>query len=72
MAKVRVRKRRNVPVTLRAKKLYRSGKNEKICMTSDTSGFIVDEELAEELKLMVFVTIPDMEELVRELQSSVS
>lgn len=72
MAKVRVRKRRNVPVTLRAKKLYRSGKKEKICMTSHTSGFLVDEELAEELGLMVFVTMPDMEELVRELRSSVS
>ena len=68
MAKLRVSKRRERRVTQKARELYRTGRHEKICKTSDTSGFLVDEALAEELGLLVFVNMPDIDALVRELQ----
>ena len=68
MAKLRVSKRRERRVTQKARELYRTGRHEKICKTSDTSGFLVDEALAEELGLLVFVNMPDIDALIRELQ----
>ena len=68
MAKLRVSKRRERRVTQKARELYRTGRHEKICKTSDTIGFLVDEALAEELGLLVFVNMPDIDALIRELQ----
>ena len=68
MAKLRVSKRRERRVTQKARELYRTGRHEKICKTSDTSGFLVDEALAEELGLLVLVNMPDIDALIRELQ----
>jgi len=68
MAKLRVSKRRERRVTQKARELYRTGRHEKICKTSDTSGFIVDQALAEELGLLVLVNMPDIDALIRELQ----
>ena len=68
MAKLRVYKRRERRVTQKARELYRTGRHEKICKTSDTSGFLVDEALAEELGLLVFVNMPDIDVLIRELE----
>ena len=68
MAKLRVSKRRERRVTQKARELYRTGRHEKIYKTSDTSGFIVDQALAEELGLLVLVNMPDIDALIRELQ----
>ena len=68
MAKLRVSKRRERRVTQKARELYRTGRHEKICKTSDTSGFLVDQALAEELGLLVLVNMPDIDALIRELQ----
>ena len=68
MAKLRVSKRRERRVTQKARELYRTGRHEKICKTSDTSGFLVDEALAEELGLLVLVNMPDIDVLIRELE----
>ena len=68
MAKLRVSKRRERRVTQKARELYRTGRHEKICRTSDTSGFLVDEALAEELGLLVFVNMPDIDLLIKELE----
>ena len=68
MGKLRVSKRRERRVTQKARELYRTGRHEKICKTSDTSGFLVDEALAEELGLLVFVNMPDIDVLIRELE----
>ena len=68
MTKLRVSKRRERRVTQKARELYRTGRHEKICKTSDTSGFIVDQALAEELGLLVLVNMPDIDALIRELQ----
>lgn len=70
MAKQRISKRREKRVSQRARELYRSGRHEKICKTSDTSGFLVDEALAEELGLLVFVNMPDIDVLIKELERS--
>ena len=68
MAKLRVSKRRERRVTQKARELYRTGRHEKICKTSDTSGFIVDQALAEELGLLVLVNMPDIDLLIKELE----
>ena len=68
MAKLRVSKRRERRVTQKARELYRTGRHEKICKTSDPSGFLVDESLAEELGLLVLVNMPDIDALIRELE----
>ena len=68
MAKQRISKRRAKRVSQKARELYRLGRDEKICKTSDTSGFLVDEALAEELGLLVFVNMPNIDELIKELE----
>ena len=68
MAKQRIPKRREKRVSQKARELYRTGRHEKICKTSETSGFLVDETLAEELGLLVFVNMPDIDMLIRELE----
>ena len=68
MAKLRVSKRRERWVTQKAKELYHTGRHEKICKTSDNTGFLVDEALAEELGLLVFVNMPDIDLLIKELE----
>jgi hypothetical protein len=65
---LRVSKRRERRVTQKARELYRTGRHEKICKTSDNTGFLVDEALAKELGLLVFVNMPDIDMLIRELE----
>ena len=68
MAKLRVSKRRERRVTQKARELYRTGRHEKICRTSENGGFLVDGALAEELGLLVFINMPDIDVLIRELE----
>ena len=68
MAKLRTSKRRERRITQKARELYRTGRHEKICRTSENGGFLVDEALAEELGLLVFVSMPDIDALIKELE----
>ena len=70
MAKLRTSKRRERPITQKARELYRTGNNEKICRTSENGGFIVDKALAEELGLLVLVNMPDIDGLIKELEQN--
>ena len=68
MAKRRVSKRRERRVTQRARELYRAGSHQKIFKTGDNTGILVDKSLAEELGLLVFVNMPDINSLIKELE----
>ena len=68
MAKLRLSKRRERRITQKARELYRTGQHEKICRTSDTTGVLIDQVLAEELGLLVFVNMLDIDALIRELE----
>ena len=68
MAQRRTAKSRQQRVTQKARDLYRSGRHEKICKTSYTTGILVDKALAEELGLLVFVNMLDIDALIRELE----
>ena len=70
MAKLRVSKRRERRVTQKARELYRTGRHEKIYKTGDNTGILVDKSLAEELGLLVFINMPDIDILIRELEYS--
>ena len=68
MAKLRTSKSRERRITQKARELYRTGRHEKICRTSENGGFLVDKALAEELGLLVFVSMPDIDALIKELE----
>ena len=68
MAKLRTSKRRERRVTQKARELYRTGRPEKICRTSENGGFLVDKALAEELGLLVLVNMPDIDSPIKELE----
>ena len=70
MAKLRVSKRRERRITQKARELYRTGRHEKICKTSENGGFLVDKALAEELGLLVLVNMPDIDGLIKELEQN--
>ena len=68
--KRRVSKHRDFHVTDEAKEIWRSGRAEKICLTSADAGLICCEKLAAELGLPVFVTMPNIRRLIDELSWS--
>ncbi|MDC0431192.1 hypothetical protein OAL97_01550 [Paracoccaceae bacterium] len=65
--KRRISKHRDFHVTDKARDIWRSGRAEKICLTSTDSGLICCEKLAAELGLPVFVTMPNIWRLIDEL-----
>ena len=65
--KRRISKNRDFNVTDEAKEIWRSGRAEKICLTSADAGLICCEKLAAELGLPVFVTMPNIRQLIDEL-----
>jgi len=68
--KRRISKNRDFNVTDEAREIWRSGRAEKICLTSADAGLICDEKLAAELGLPVFVTMPNIRRLIDELGGS--
>ena len=68
MVKRRLSKRRERNVTQKARDLYRTGRHQKICKTGNNTGILVDKSLAEELGLLVFINMPDIDILIRELE----
>jgi hypothetical protein len=57
-------------ITDRAREIWRSGRAEKICVTSADAGLICCEKLAAELDLPVFVMMPNIRRLIDELRES--
>ena len=70
MAKLRTSKRRERRITQKARELYKNGRHEKICRTSENGGFLVDKALAEELGLLVLVNMPDIDGLIKKLEQN--
>ena len=69
--KRRTSKHRDFHVTAKARETWRSGRAEKICLTAADAGLICCEKLAAELGLPVFVTMPNISQLIYELRESV-
>ena len=65
--KRRTSKSRDFHATDRARDIWRSGRAEKIYLTSADAGLICCEKLAAELGLPVFVTMPNIWRLINEL-----
>ena len=68
--KRRISKNRDFHVTDKAREIWRSGRAEKIYLTSADAGLICCEKLAGELGLPVFVTMPNIRRLIDELNGS--
>ena len=68
--KRRISKNRDFQVTDKAREIWRSGRAEKICLTSADAGLICCEKLAAELGFPVFVTMPNIKRLIDELNGS--
>ena len=68
--KRRISKNRDFQVTDKAREIWRSGRAEKICLTSADAGLICCEKLAAELGFPVFVTMPNIRRLIDELNGS--
>jgi hypothetical protein len=66
-----ISKHRDFHVTGRVREIWRSGRAEKIRLTSADAGLICCEKLAAELGLPAFVTMPNIWRLIDELRESV-
>ena len=65
--KRRAEKARHHKITPQARAIWASGRKEMICLYADGSGLICDPELAAELGLPQFITMPNMRALADEL-----
>ncbi|MDC0520920.1 hypothetical protein OAN71_00560 [bacterium] len=65
--KRRAEKARHHKVSDQARAIWASGRKEMICLYADGSGLICDPELATELGLPQFITMPNMRALADEL-----
>ena len=65
--KRRAEKARHHKISPQASSIWASGRKEMICHYGDGSGLIYDPELATELGLPQFITMPNMRALAQEL-----
>ena len=65
--KRRAEKARHHKISAQARAIWASGRKEMICLYADGSGLICDPELATELGLPQFITMPNMRALADEL-----
>ena len=68
--KRRTEKARHHKITPQARAIWASGRKEMICLYADGSGLICDPELATELGLPQFITMPNMRALADELSET--
>ena len=68
--KRRAEKARHHKVSDQARAIWASGRKEMICLYADGSGLICDPELATELGLPQFITMPNMRALADELSET--
>jgi hypothetical protein len=57
-------------ITDEARKIWREGRGEKICLFSDQSGVICHEQLAAALGLSAFIAMPNLRELAEQLSET--
>ena len=69
--KRRAEKARNHKVSDQARAIWASGRKEMICLYADGSGLICDPELATELGLPQFITMPNLRALADELSETI-
>ena len=68
--KRRAEKARHHKVSDQARAIWASGRKEMICLYPDGSGLICDPELAVELGLPQFITMPNLRALADELSET--
>jgi hypothetical protein len=68
--KRRAEKARHHKITPQARAIWASGRKEMICLYADGSGLICDPELAVELGLPQFITMPNLRALADELSQT--
>ena len=69
--KRRAKKARHHKVSDQARAIWASGRKELICLYADGSGLICDPELATELGLPQFITMPNLRALADELSETI-
>tara|TARA_Y100000385_G_C12843351_1_gene529787 strand:+ start:302 stop:526 length:225 start_codon:yes stop_codon:yes gene_type:complete len=68
--KRRLTKPKKFIISDEARKIWREGRGEKICLFSDQSGVICSEKLAKALGLNAFVAMPNLRELAEQLSEN--
>ena len=68
--KRRAEKARNHKISAQARAIWAGGRKEMICLYPDGSGLICDPELAVELGLPQFITMPNLRALADELSET--
>ena len=68
--KRRATKAKKFTISDEARKIWREGRGEKICIFSDKSGVICSEKLAAALGLNAFVAMPNLRELAEQLSEN--
>ena len=62
---------RHHKISAQARAIWASGRKEMICLYADGSGLICDPELATELGLPQFITMPNLRALADELSETI-
>ena len=65
--KRRLAKAKKFTISDEARTIWREGRGEKICLFSDQSGVICNEQLAAALGLNAFIAMPNLRELAEQL-----
>ena len=68
--KRRATKAKKFTITGEARKIWREARGEKICLFSDQSGLICNEQLAAALGLNAFIAMPNLRELAEQLSET--
>ena len=68
--KRRAAKTKKFNISDEARTIWREGRGEKICLFSDQSGVICNEQLAAALGLNAFIAMPNLRELAEQLSET--
>ena len=68
--KRKLTKAKKFTISDEARAIWREGRGEKICLFSDQSGVICNEQLAAALGLNAFIAMPNLRELAEQLSEN--
>ena len=68
--KRRLTKAKKFTISDEARTIWREGRGEKICLFTDQSGVICNEQLAAALGLNAFIAMPNLRELAEQLSEN--
>ena len=68
--KRRLTKAKKFAISDEARAIWREARGEKICLFSDQSGLICNEQLAAALGLNAFIAMPNLRELAKQLSET--